>query len=385
MNVGDEIVVDISSIAHGGHFVARHEGRVIFVRHAITGERVRIRINEISKNFARADAIEVLNPADSRVTPSCEFAKPGGCGGCDFQHIDPKAQRKFKAEIIKEQFHRLAKMEIDIEVEEVLPIYGWRSRMEFTVSENRRLSMFQARSNNLVEISQCKIAHQSIDIADVNGQKLPVGKKVDIAVGSDGKVVSAIEGRDNFTLINQRVGSFNFSLSSQSFWQSHIKAPETLLQCVLTFAELRKGDHLYDLYSGVGLFASGAIDQVGETGRITMIEESESAVTDARRNFARYGNVEIIEGKVERELKRFARADVVIIDPPRSGAGERVIRQIRALSPRTLIYVACDPAALARDAATLEQLDYSLDGIRAFDLFPMTQHIESVARFIKRA
>lgn len=384
MNVGDEIVVDISSIAHGGHFVARHEGRVIFVRHAITGERVRIRINEISKNFARADAIEVLNPADSRVTPSCEFAKPGGCGGCDFQHIDPKAQRKFKAEIIKEQFHRLAKMEIDIEVEEVLPIYGWRSRMEFTVSENRRLSMFQARSNNLVEISQCKIAHQSIDIADVNGQKLPVGKKVDIAVGSDGKVVSAIEGRDNFTLINQRVGSFNFSLSSQSFWQSHIKAPETLLQCVLTFAELRKGDHLYDLYSGVGLFASGAIDQVGETGRITMIEESESAVTDARRNFARFANVEIIEGKVERELKRFARADVVIIDPPRSGAGERVIRQIRALSPRTLIYVACDPAALARDAATLEQLDYSLDGIRAFDLFPMTQHIESVARFIKR-
>lgn len=385
MNVGDEIVVDISSIAHGGHFVARHEGRVIFVRHAITGERVRIRINEISKNFARADAIEVLNPADSRVTPSCEFAKPGGCGGCDFQHIDPKAQRKFKAEIIKEQFHRLAKMEIDIEVEEVLPIYGWRSRMEFTVSENRRLSMFQARSNNLVEISQCKIAHQSIDIADVNGQKLPVGKKVDIAVGSDGKVVSAIEGRDNFTLINQRVGSFDFSLSSQSFWQSHIKAPETLLQCVLTFAELRKGDHLYDLYSGVGLFASGAIDQVGETGRITMIEESESAVTDARRNFARFANVEIIEGKVERELKRFARADVVIIDPPRSGAGERVIRQIRALSPRTLIYVACDPAALARDAATLEQLDYSLDGIRAFDLFPMTQHIESVARFIKRA
>ena len=384
MNVGDEIVVDISSIAHGGHFVARHEGRVIFVRHAITGERVRIRINEISKNFARADAIEVLNPADSRVTPSCEFAKPGGCGGCDFQHIDSKAQRKFKAEIIKEQFHRLAKMEIDIEVEEVLPIYGWRSRMEFTVSENRRLSMFQARSNNLVEISQCKIAHQSIDIADVNGQKLPVGKKVDIAVGSDGKVVSAIEGRDNFTLINQRVGSFDFSLSSQSFWQSHIKAPETLLQCVLTFAELRKGDHLYDLYSGVGLFASGAIDQVGETGRITMIEESESAVTDARRNFARFAHVEIIEGKVERELKRFARADVVIIDPPRSGAGERVIRQIRALSPRTLIYVACDPAALARDAATLEQLDYSLDGIRAFDLFPMTQHIESVARFIKR-
>lgn len=384
MNVGDELAVDISSIAHGGHFVARYEGRVIFVRHAITGERVRVRITEISKNFARADAIEVLTSADSRIAPSCKFAKPDGCGGCDFQHIDPKAQRRFKSEIIKEQFHRLAKMDIDVEVEEVLPIYGWRSRMEFTVSENRKLAMYQARSNNLIEIDQCKIAHEAIDIGGVNSQKLPVGKKVDVAIGSDGKALIAIEGRDNFALVNQRVGSFDFSISSQTFWQSHIKAPETLLQCVLEFAQLRKGDHLYDLYSGVGLFASGAIEKVGDTGRITMIEESGSAVTDARRNFASFGNVEIIEGKVERELKRFVRADVVIIDPPRSGAGERVIRQILALSPRTLIYVACDPAALARDTATLEQLDYSLDGIRAFDLFPMTQHIESVARFIRR-
>ena len=384
MNVGDEFVVDISSIAHGGHFVARHEGRVIFVRHAITGERVRVRITEISKNFARADAIEVINSSDSRITPSCKLAKPGGCGGCDFQHIDPKAQRSFKAEIIKEQFYRLAKMNVDVEVEEVLPIYGWRSRMEFTVSENRKLAMYQARSNNLIEIDQCKIAHEAIDIGSINNQKLPVGKKVDVSVGSDGKAVIAVEGRDSFALVNQRVSLFDFSISSQTFWQSHTKAPETLLQCVLEFAKLRKGDHLYDLYSGVGLFASGAINQVGDSGRVTMIEESESAITDARRNFASYGNVEIIEGKVERELKRFVRADVVIIDPPRSGAGEKVIRQILALSPRTLIYVACDPAALARDAATLEHLDYSLDGIRAFDLFPMTQHIESVARFIRR-
>jgi tRNA/tmRNA/rRNA uracil-C5-methylase (TrmA/RlmC/RlmD family) len=107
-------------------------------------------------------------------------------------------------------------------------------------------------------------------------------------------------------------------------------------------------------------------------------------VTDAKRNFANYPNVEIVEGKVERELKRFVKGDVVVIDPPRSGAGERVIRQILALSPRTLIYVACDPAALARDTEILERFDYSLDGLRAFDLFPMTQHIESVARFIRR-
>jgi tRNA/tmRNA/rRNA uracil-C5-methylase (TrmA/RlmC/RlmD family) len=384
MNVGDEFVLDISSIAHGGHFVARHEGRVIFVRHAISGEKVKVRITEISKNFARGDAVEIVNASKDRIAPACRYAKPDGCGGCDFQHVEPQAQRSYKAAIIKEQFKRLAKMDIEVEVEEVAPTQGWRSRMQFTVSENRKIAMYQARSNKLIEIDECKIAHQSIKIADLNAQKLPAGKKVDVAVGSDGEVVVAIEGRENFALVNQNVNGFNFSLTPESFWQSHKAAPKTLVDAVLEFAELKIGDHLYDLYSGVGLFASSALKLIGDTGRITLIEESASAITDARRNFANYANVEIVEGKVERELKRFVKGDVVIIDPPRSGAGERVIRQILALSPRTLIYVACDPAALARDTEILERFDYALDGIRAFDLFPMTQHIESVARFIRR-
>lgn len=384
MNVGDEIVLDISSIAHGGHFVARHEGRVIFVRHAITGENVKVRITEISKKFARGDAIEVIHASPHRIAPACRFARPNGCGGCDFQHVAPQAQRSYKAAIIKEQFKRLAKMDVDVEVEEVEPILGWRSRMEFTVSEQKKIAMFQTRSNNLIEIDECKIAHAAIRISDLNNQKLSVGKKVNVAVGSDSKPVISIEGRENFTLVNQNVNGFEFSLSPESFWQSHKAAPKTLADAVIKFAELKKGDHLYDLYSGVGLFASGALGIVGETGRITMIEESPSAVTDAKRNFASHANVEIVEGKVERQLKRFAKGDVVILDPPRSGAGERVIRQILALTPRTLIYVACDPAALARDTEILERFDYSLDGIRAFDLFPMTQHIESVARFIRR-
>ena len=384
MNVGDEFVLDISSIAHGGHFVARHEGRVIFVRHAISGEKVKVRITEISKNFARGDAVEIVNASKDRIAPACRYAKPDGCGGCDFQHVEPQAQRSYKAAIIKEQFKRLAKMDIEVEVEEVAPTQGWRSRMQFTVSENRKIAMYQARSNKLIEIDECKIAHQSIKIADLNAQKLPPGKKVDVAVGSDGEVVVAIEGRENFALVNQNVNGFNFSLTPESFWQSHKAAPKTLVDAVLEFAELKIGDHLYDLYSGVGLFASSALKLIGDTGRITLIEESASAITDARRNFANYANVEIVEGKVERELKRFVKGDVVIIDPPRSGAGERVIRQILALSPRTLIYVACDPAALARDTEILERFDYALDGIRAFDLFPMTQHIESVARFIRR-
>ena len=383
MNIGDEVVVDISGIAHGGHCVARHEGQVIFVRHAIPGEKVRVRITDLSKSFARGDCIEVISASLDRVKAPCALARPGGCGGCDFQHISHERQRKLKAEIIKEQFLRLAKMEVDVAVEEVLPITGWRSRMEFTVSNDGKLAMYEARRNNLIAIEACKIAHPKIDIKGVSSRKLPIGKKVDIAVGTDGEVTTTIEGRESFALLKQEVDGFVFSISPESFWQSHIEAPRILLRAAMELAQLQTGDHFYDLYSGVGLFTSGAVNLVGVNGRITMIEESASAITDARRNFANYENVEIVEGKVEVALKAFKRADVVLLDPPRAGAGERVLKSIRALNPRRIIYVACDPASLARDTAILQGSGYELDGLRAFDLFPMTQHIESVARFIR--
>lgn len=384
MNIGDEFVVEVTAIAHGGHCVARHDGRVIFVRHTIPGERVRVKITELSKNFARADCIEVLTASPDRVDPKCRYARPGGCGGCDFQHVSLSAQRRLKAEIIKEQFARLAKMDIDVKVELVEPTESWRTRMEFTVSPNRKIAMYRARKNELIEIESCEIASEAIQIQDLNSKRLPEGKKVDVAVSSEGEVVVSIEGRENLALVEQKVMGFEFKINPESFWQSHSKAPEVLTETVISFAKVQQGEHVFDLYSGVGLFSSALISLVGVGGRITMIEESGSAVTDARRTFAPYENVEIVEGRVERELKKYVRGDVVVIDPPRAGAGERVIRQIHELEPHTIVYVACDPAALARDTAILRTLGYELDALRAFDLFPMTQHIESVARFIRK-
>lgn len=383
MNIGDRLVVDISAIAHGGHCVARFNGQVIFVRHAIPGEKVKVEITELSKNFARGDCIEVIEASPERVMPECRHAGPGGCGGCDFQHISPALQRILKAEIIKEQFARLAKTQVEVKVEEVPPVFGWRTRMEFTASENGKVAMYKSRSNELIELTECKIAHPLIKIDEINRTRIPNGRKIDVAIGSDSKVVTTIEGRENIELIHQKVGDFDFTISPKSFWQSHQAAPNTLLDAVLRFADIRTGDHVYDLYAGVGLFASALIGLVGASGRVTLIEESESAIDDARRNFADFENVEIVEGRVERELSRFRRGDVVVLDPPRSGAGESIIRKIASLEPRTIVYVACDPSALARDTATLASLGYKLAGLRAFDLFPMTQHIESVARFIK--
>jgi len=383
LEIGEKVEVDITAIAHGGHSIARHDGQVIFVRHAIPGERVKVLITELQKTFARGDCIEVITPSKERVAPRCKYSVPGGCGGCDFQHISTVEQRRLKSAVIREQFARLAKLSVDVEVEAVEPTFGYRSRMEFTVSPDRKVALFKARSNELIEIEECSIADPAIDIKSLNARRLPVGKRVDVALGSDGKVSVAIEGRDNFELVHQRVGTFDFTLAPESFWQSHVNAPKVLVEAVLEMTDARAGDHIFDLYSGVGLFGAAFIDIVGKAGRVTMIEESPNAITDARRNFANYEMVEIRSARVERALGDYARADQIILDPPRTGAGAKALAAMANLSARGITYVACDPAALARDAGYLGDLGYRLEAIRAFDLFPMTHHVECVARFIQ--
>lgn len=379
---GDQLEVDITSIAHGGHCIARYDGRVIFVRHAIPGERVIVEISDVTKSFARGNCISVIKASKHRVSPPCSFARFDGCGGCDFQHIDPSYQRELKSEIIKEQFSRLAKIEIDVEVEEVKPNLHWRSRMEFTVSANGKVGLYASRSNQIVEIDKCLIAHEDINIEKINQAKLPKSKRIDVAITSKGQSAVVIEGRENLGLIEEQVDDINFSLNPITFWQSHRMAPTVLSQVVRDYVQAGPADHIFDLYGGAGLFSAALLSQLGVAGRITLIESDENAIIDARRNFALEPRVEIVEAKVEASLKKYRAASVVLLDPPRAGAGERVISSIASLNPRTIVYVACDPASLARDSAYLAVQGYKLDQIRAFDLFPMTAHMEIVARFI---
>ena len=383
MNIGDRVAVEIGPIAHGGHCVARHEGQVIFVRHSIPGERALVEITEKTSKFLRGNAIEILEKSSHRVTPQCAYARWDGCGGCDFQHIELEYQRELKTQIIKEQFQRIAKKEISCPVEAVEPHNGlhWRKRMEFTVSENRKLALYKARSHDVIEIDSCQIADSRMNISEINSQKLPRRSKVDVAISRSGKQTIAIENRQNYELIDEGVDQI-LSVSPQSFWQSHISAPRTLVDAVASFSDIQVGDHVFDLYGGVGLFTADAVKRVGVAGRVTLIELDSQAITDARRNFSEYDTVEIVESSVDRALKKYARADVIILDPPRSGAGKNVVEQIVKLKPRVITYVSCDPASLARDCAYYEVRGYRMASIRAFDLFPMTQHMECVARFI---
>lgn len=382
MQIGDRIDVDVTAIAHGGHCVARHEGQVIFVRHAIPGERVTVEITDITRSFARGNCVVVIDSSPHRVKAPCRYATPHGCGGCDFQHVDLSHQRALKSQIIAEQLTRLAKMEVEVDVEEVLPTLHWRNRMEFTVSDNSKLGLFASRSSQIVEIEQCLIASTEIDIPMINQRRLPKGKRVDVAITSSGLQEISIEGRENFALIKEKVGDVEFSLNPLSFWQSHKAAPELLSRVVRELSDPQPGDHVFDLYGGVGLFAAALLPEVGAGGRITIIESDDNAITDAKRNFAEEDRVEVVHGRVEKALKKFVAANLVILDPPRSGAGASVIEAVVSLKPRAIVYVACDPASLARDTAYLKERGFALHTLRAFDLFPMTAHMECVARFI---
>jgi tRNA/tmRNA/rRNA uracil-C5-methylase (TrmA/RlmC/RlmD family) len=279
----------------------------------------------------------------------------------------------------------LPSLGFNLEVIEVEPSNGlhWRTRMDFAVSPNGKIGFFGARSNEVVEISQCLIADERMNVSELAARTWKSDARVEVAVSSTSEVSVMRSGRSisGPTQIVEQVGGNSFKISPEVFWQSHKSAPVTLVKAALAQLGVKSNDHVCDLYSGVGLFAAAILKELGEQGFITLIESDKSAVADARKVFLNKSNVKILQGLVAQQLPIVKRADLVLLDPPRTGAGEVVIKQLIKLKPRKIVYVACDPAALARDSKTLIDAGYKLDHISAYDLFPMTQHIECVAGF----
>ena len=389
---GDLVQVTIEKVAHGGHFIARHEGAVIFVRHAIPGENCTIQITSIGKSFNRADVVSVETPSEFRVVAPCSFAHRNGCGGCDFQHISVAHQRTLKSDVITEQFARIAKIDLQIEVEEVDASTHWRTRAIATTDRNGKLGFFKSRSHSIAPVTDCLICVEGMNFSEIASRDLKGDVRVEISSSNTGErsiALAPTRGEEKARLtegpavLHENVLGRTLEVSQESFWQSHKKAPEVLTQVVLDYAQLQIGEHVLDLYGGVGLFSAAIVDAVGPTGHVDLIEGSKVATADAARNFAGYSNITIATGDVAKLLPRISAADVVVLDPPRDGAGKEAVAHIARLAPRAIVYVACDPAALARDTAYLADHSYSLVKVRAFDLFPMTHHIECVALYAR--
>ena len=396
-----DLVLDVGGPAAGGGFVARaDDGRVVFVRHALTGERVRAVVTEERSGYLRADAVEVLEASPDRVEPPCPYARPGRCGGCDYQHVSLPRQRELKAQLVAEQLRRLAGVDLAPVVEEVPGApdgLGWRTRMQFSVDRQGRAGLHRHRSKSLELVDRCLIA--SADVEEVGAERLtwPGATSVEVA-GADGQRVVSVHRRPHAKAVVPDVDAGvavdgravrvphgvvhtvlgrRYEVAAGSFWQVHVGAAETLASAVLDGLDPRPGERAVDLYSGVGLFAGLLGDRGAE---VVAVEESRRACTDAARNLADLPQVRTVMAAVTPGLLAGLDAPhLVVLDPPRAGAGLELTASLAALRPRRLAYVACDPASFARDLRVLLDAGWALSSLRAFDLFPMTEHVELVA------
>jgi tRNA/tmRNA/rRNA uracil-C5-methylase (TrmA/RlmC/RlmD family) len=383
-----EVEVTVGSVGHGGFCVARHEGRVIFVRHALPGERVRAVVTEDrGGSYCRADAVAILEGAPGRVPPPCPVAGPGGCGGCDFQHVDPVVQRELKAQVVAEQLSRIAGLDIAVTVQELPggPL-GWRTRTRLAVDATGQPGFRMHRSHTVLPVPSCPLAVPgSLDsvlsrrwgpdgelevVADDSGQ-------VHVAQVRPGRSPIPPRGVDRVTW---HAAGRRWELSATGFWQVHPAAADALAALVGEWADTPLGGTAWDLYGGVGLFASVLAGQVGPSGSVRVVEISRRAVADGAAALADLTQVSFVTGRVERVLAQLPGVpDVVVLDPPRRGAGREVASAVADRGPSRIIQVACDPAALARDVAAYLNGGYRLVALRALDAFPMTHHVECVA------
>ncbi len=403
--IGTVLELRAGAAAHGGHCLARigdqPHGRVVFVRHALPGERVRARVTEDrGGRFCRADAIEVLEASPDRVAPPCPHAGPGRCGGCDWQHATGAAQRRIKAAVVREQFARLAGVDVEVDAEE-LPggLLGWRTRTVYAADGAGRLGLRRHRSHDVERLERCPLGAPGVGDTPALHRRWPGVDGVEAAV-DDAGAVALLEHRsgagrqargrrppdrvrvvDGPSRLHHTVGGRDFAVDAAGFWQVHPHAAATFGTALVDGVSPQPGETVLDLYAGGGLFTALLADAVGPTGAVLGVEASRQAVADAAANLAGTPWAKVELGRVQVSLVRGLdlRPDVVVLDPPRAGAGGDVMAALVALRPRVIGYVGCDPASLARDVRVALDAGWSIARLRAFDAFPMTHHVECLA------
>jgi tRNA/tmRNA/rRNA uracil-C5-methylase (TrmA/RlmC/RlmD family) len=401
-----QIELVLGAPAAGGGFVGRvPDGRVVFVRHGIEGERVLAELTEEHATWARADVTQVLEASADRVVPPCPFAGPGRCGGCDYQHVDLVAQRALKSRRVRDQLRALARIEPDVVVAPVgagLDGLSTRTRVRFATDPDGRLSMRRHRSHDLVAVNRCILGVASIGVLDLCAYVLPKGAEVEaVALGTGAPTVAVTieaRARDGARRATRRtevlegpglassqattVAGWPYTVSPGVFWQVHRDGPELLCKEVLRGLDLSDGDRVADLYCGAGLFTAVTARAVGPSGRVVGIDASIAATSDAAGNVAAMPWARVVTARVAAEVvcDEASASTHAVLDPPRRGVDRGALDALSEISSlRRLVSVSCDPSTFARDLRILLDAGWRVASIRAFDLFEMTEHVECVA------
>jgi tRNA/tmRNA/rRNA uracil-C5-methylase (TrmA/RlmC/RlmD family) len=419
MDTGDVIDLEITDVAHGGVFVGRHgaEGersRVVFVPETLPGERVRVRLTDTRKAaFWRGEVVEVLDASPHRrphVWAQADLDVPAADrpGGADFGHIALAEQRALKLRVLEDALARIGRLELPATIEaaggadaagaaESADGTGWRTRVSLHVDDEGRIGPFGARSHRVLPVSELPLATAEIAAAAAGLTHARPGR-IDLVQPADGRVRilprpdARPARRPTPEVVVERVGARQFRVDAGGFWQVHRLAAGTLTGMVTDalrdVAADADGWHL-DLYGGVGLLAAAIGDVVGEGARITSVESDARATEHAGENLAAWVGARAETARVERWVQNLAtrasaaererlQRGVVVLDPPRAGAGQGTARAIAQLGPSAVVYVACDPVALARDLAVFRDEGYTAASVRAVDLFPHSHHVEAV-------
>jgi tRNA/tmRNA/rRNA uracil-C5-methylase (TrmA/RlmC/RlmD family) len=376
--------LEVGKVAHGGVFVARHEGKVVFVEGALPGEQVRAELVSDEGRFLRARTLEVLSASEHRV-PHFWKAADQGAGGAEFGHITLPYQRELKAQVLTEAMQRMAGVDVETEVQpmsndEARGGLHYRTRVQLNVDERGTAGPVRVRSNEIIFSAKLPLAAPEIEELGLHLKNWSGVKKISIATSSTGDVQYLVDDKlHGSERLVERVGGRTFRLSSGGFWQVHDQAAGVLSEQVLAYVDQlghSESGKVLDLYSGAGLFAA----QIAQRGvAVTAVESNAKAVSDGERSSRDLSNLSFEKSDVLRFLKAAKpEYETVVLDPPRSGAAGKVIAALTALQPKNIIYVACDPVALARDAGSLFAAGYQMRGLASFDIFPHTHHFECV-------
>ena len=398
----------LEKLTYGGDAMGRlPDGRAVFVLFGLPGERVRIRLMEEKRGFARGELLEILEASPNRITPRCIHF--GICGGCHYQNLPYEEQLKAKTEVLRDQLTRIGRVE-NPPMQEMLPSpspWKYRNHVQFHLTEEARLGYMQARVPELFAIRECHLPEGSINSfwpqlafepgTDVERVSLRSGKDDDLMLVLESaspespeleieagiSIAHIYEGNSVVIAGNDHilisVLDRDFRVSAASFFQVNAAMVGKMVNHLIVNLPVTQSTTILDIYCGGGLFSAFLAPKCE---RLIGIESSSSACEDFSFNLDEFDNVELYEGLAEDLIPYIeAKPEIVLVDLPRAGLGKRVVDGILKLSPRVIAYVSCDPSTLARDAARLIHGGYTLKDVTPFDLFPQTYHIESISLF----
>lgn len=389
-----ELTVVTGPPANGGSCVAHHEGRVVFVRYALPGERVRARVTAERESYWHAEVLEVIEPSADRVPALCPIAGVDGAGCCDLAFAAPEAARALKGQVVSNQLERLGGHGWSGAAEPLSAggPTGWRTRVRLEVGADGRPGFHRYHSDELVTDLRCAQLPPGM-LDGLAGAEWQPGAQLHVAVDDDGArhvvctrrqgrrtAATAVEG--GYEAV-QRVGDRTWRVPVTAFWQAHRDAAAVYSALVTDWAQAAVGMTVWDLYGGAGVFAAALGDAVGESGRVLTVDTSRAATRAARAALAGLPQVHVVTDSVRRALtaqrEDAARADVAVLDPPRAGAGREVIDVLAAAGVPRIVHIGCEAASFARDVGLYRGHGYTVETIRVFDAFPLTHHVECVA------